>query len=59
MNTDDSNSERDDDSSDKLFVEEKPVAAGHVKKSKSRKSEPARLIRAEEYEEDEGRMESQ
>ena len=44
-----------------LFVPDQPVAAKHVKKSNlnSRKSEPARATRDEEYEEDPGRAESQ
>ncbi|TVY49625.1 hypothetical protein LOCC1_G000346 [Lachnellula occidentalis] len=56
---DGSDSAHEDDSGDELFVEDQPVAARHVKKSTTRQSEPARLIRADEYEEDEGRMESQ
>jgi hypothetical protein len=55
-------SQRDDDSSDPLFIDEQPLAPKHVKKAapKSRKSEPImRMAKADEYEEDEGRMESQ
>lgn len=49
------------DSDDQLFVQEKRAAPKYVKKTavKSRKSEPARVTRNDEYEEDEGRMESQ
>ncbi|KAF8863568.1 hypothetical protein BDZ45DRAFT_670165 [Acephala macrosclerotiorum] len=48
-------------SSDHLLVQDKPAAPKYVKKTavKSRKSEPARMTRNDEYEEDEGRMESQ
>jgi hypothetical protein len=44
-----------------LFVQEQPVAAKHVKKGspKSRKSEPTRPYRDNEYEDDPGRTESQ
>jgi len=48
-----------DESSDYLFVDQKPAAPKHVKKSslKSRKSEPIkRATRSDEYEEDEGRL---
>jgi len=48
------------ESSDQLFIEEQIVAPKHVKKAKSRKSEPIpRVTRVDEYEEDEGRLESQ
>ncbi|PMD65912.1 uncharacterized protein K444DRAFT_624453 [Hyaloscypha bicolor E] len=50
------------DSSDQLFVDEDHVAPEYVKKlaPKSRKSEPVkRVTKADEYEEDEGRLESQ
>ncbi|KAE9375440.1 hypothetical protein N431DRAFT_463523 [Stipitochalara longipes BDJ] len=49
------------DSSDQLFTDEAPFAPKYVKKSapKSRKSEPVkRVTKADEYEEDEGRLES-
>ncbi|PMD23751.1 hypothetical protein NA56DRAFT_657007 [Hyaloscypha hepaticicola] len=54
-------SQRDDDSSDPLFIDEQPLAPKHVKKAatKARKSEPImRVTKADEYEEDEGRMQS-
>jgi hypothetical protein len=59
---DSDSSQRGDESSDQLFVNEQPVVPKYVKKSapKSRKSEPVmRVTKADEYEEDEGRMESQ
>lgn len=57
-------SDSDEDASQtghELFVQEQPVAAKHVKKGslKSRKSEPTRAYRDNEYEEDPGRTESQ
>jgi len=60
MNDDQESSHDAEESSDQLFVEEKR-APKYVKKTaiKSRKSEPARVNRNDEYEEDEGRMESQ
>jgi hypothetical protein len=51
-----------DESSGELFIQEQPLASRYVKKSdaKSCKSEPVpRATRADEYAEDEGRMESQ
>jgi hypothetical protein len=51
-----------EESSDQLFANEQPVAPKYVEKSapKTRKSEPVmRVTKADEYEEDEGRMESQ
>jgi hypothetical protein len=59
---DSDSSQRGDDSSDQFFVDSQPVALKCVKKAapKSRKSEPVmRVTKADEYEEDEGRMESQ
>ena len=59
---DSDSSQRDDDSSDQLFADEQPVAPKYVRKAapRSRKSEPVkRVTKADEYEEDEGRMESQ
>ncbi|KAF4635725.1 hypothetical protein G7Y89_g2376 [Cudoniella acicularis] len=44
--------------SDQLLVNEQPAVPRHVKKSKSRQSEPI-CVRADEYDEDEGRTESQ
>ncbi|KAG9229607.1 hypothetical protein BJ875DRAFT_488760 [Amylocarpus encephaloides] len=56
---DDSDSQHsEDESDDHLFVREHSDAPRHAKKSKTRKSEPVRH-RVDEYEEDEGRMESQ
>jgi hypothetical protein len=46
--------------SDQLFGEEQPVTPIHVKRDgKARKSEPARVSKTDEYDEDVGRMESQ
>ncbi|PMD45057.1 hypothetical protein L207DRAFT_507973 [Hyaloscypha variabilis F] len=59
---DSGSSQREDESGDQLFVDEAPVAPKYVKKSapKSRKSEPVkRVTKADEYEEDVGRLESQ
>ncbi|TVY43724.1 hypothetical protein LSUB1_G000636 [Lachnellula subtilissima] len=61
VNQEESESAHGDNSGDELFVEDQPVATRHVKKKKKKtcQSEPARLVRADEYEEDEGRTESQ
>ncbi|TVY94213.1 hypothetical protein LAWI1_G000177, partial [Lachnellula willkommii] len=59
VNQEESDSAHEDNSGNELFVEDQPVATRHVKKRTTRQSEPTRLIRADEYEEDEGRMESQ
>ncbi|CAG8954825.1 hypothetical protein HYFRA_00008510 [Hymenoscyphus fraxineus] len=48
----------DDEHNDALFVEDNAPMIRHIKKSKTRKSEPARTHRTDEYEEDEGRAES-
>lgn len=59
---DDGDSNEDDDElSGESFVQEKVVAPKYVKKAaiKSRKSEPVRAIRDDEYEEDAGRIDSQ
>lgn len=58
--TEDASDSAGDESSDQLFIHQ-PVAPKQVKKSapKSRKSEPVKLAaRDDEYDEDEGRLES-
>jgi len=61
MRDDSDSSQSRVESSDQLFFQEQVIAPKHVKKSKSRKSEPIpRVTRVDnEYEEDEGRLESQ
>jgi hypothetical protein len=48
----------EDEFSDEPFAGDQPTAAKYVKKN-NRKSEPTRLTREDEYDEDPGRMESQ
>ncbi|KAH8687508.1 hypothetical protein BGZ60DRAFT_522163 [Tricladium varicosporioides] len=55
---DEHDSEEESNDHDQLFVGDQPVTARYFKKSKTRKLEPI-PGRVDEYEEDEGRMESQ